>query len=204
VRQDAVDSAVFAQFSRLELTAEERLYIRQELERMRGDANGQRQELVTALKLRLSQIDERLGRLTDAYIDRVIEKDLFETRKEALLSERLDVHRQIADWQAGKRDTTAEVAKFIERADSACLAYKTGNVDEKRDLLDSLTSNRLVDGKVPTIMLSLPFSVIAERSNSHDGRPRRNIHLTWRPILSRLAHILGLDTRTSRTMWAQS
>lgn len=199
VREDAVESAVLAQLSRLELTAEERTYLQQELDRMRGRATGQRQEVITALKLRLTQANDRLGRLTDAYIDRMIEKDVFEARKEALLAERLDIQGQITEWQGGKRDATEEAAKFIERADSAHLAYKNGTVEEKRDLLDSLTSNCSVEGKLPTIMLAFPFSVIAERSNVHDGCPRRDIHRTWKALLSRLTHTLGLDRPTQGT-----
>ena len=94
---------------------------------------------------------------------------MFEARKKTLLSERLDLEAQIASWQGGKRDAGEEVAKFIERADSACLAYKHGTVEEKRDLLDALTSNRIIDGKTPVIVLSLPFRAIAERPKSADG-----------------------------------
>ena len=48
---------------------------------MRASAAGQQQETIAALKLRLAQADDRLGRLTDAYIDRLIEPELFEARK---------------------------------------------------------------------------------------------------------------------------
>ena len=144
----------------------------------------------TALNLRLSQIDDRIGRLTDAYIDRLIEQELFEARKKTLLSERLDLQSQIASWQGGKRDASEEVAKFIERADGACLAYNNGTVEEKRDLLDALTSDRLIDGKIPVIVLSLPFRAIAERPKRADGGPRRATHRIWKPLLSRLTHNL--------------
>lgn len=89
LREEAVENAVLAEFSRLALTVEERRFLQQELQRMRGDAAGRRQETVAELKLRLAQIDDRIGRLTDAYIDRLIEQYIFEARKKTLLSERL-------------------------------------------------------------------------------------------------------------------
>ena len=165
---------------------------------MRGDAAGQRQETIAALNLRLSQLDDRIGRLTDAYIGRLIEQELFEARKKALLSERLDIQSQIASWQHGKRDASEEIAKFIERADGACLAYNNGTVEEKRDLLDALTSDRLIDRRVPVIVLSLPFRAIAERSKGTDGGPRRATHRTWKPLLSYLGHILCPDRQTTK------
>jgi hypothetical protein len=84
--------------------------IEQELERMRGDAAGQRQKTIAALNLRLSQIEDRLGRLTDAYIDRLIEEELFEGRKKTLLSDRLDLRSQIGSWENGKLDAGEAVA----------------------------------------------------------------------------------------------
>ena len=157
---------------------------------MRGDAAGQRQERTTALKLRLSQVDDRIGRLTDAYIDRPIEKDLFEARKNTLLSERLGLEAQIASWHDGKRDASEELAKFIERADTAWLAYKGGTIEEKRDLLDVITSNRIIDRKIPTIMLSLPFRALAERTKTADGGPRRDIHRTWSLLIPQMMTLL--------------
>ncbi|HEX4134624.1 MAG TPA: recombinase family protein [Bryobacteraceae bacterium] len=186
VREDAVESAILNELARIQLSPAERRYLLRELERMRGDATGQRQATVAGLKLRLSQVDDRIGRLTDAFIDRLIEEALFEARKKTLLSERLDLQAQIANWQDGKRDASEEVAQFIERADSACLAYKSGTVEEKRDLLDALTSNRIIDGKIPVIMLSLSFRAIAERPKSADGAPSRAAHRVWKPLIARL------------------
>jgi hypothetical protein len=196
VREDAVETAVFREFFRIQLTADERRYLQQELERMKDNATGHREETVAALKLRLAQTEDRIARLTDAFIDRLIEQDLFEVRKKTLLSERIDLETQIANWQAGKVDTAGDLAKFIERADTACLAYKAGTVEEKRDLLDTVTSNRLIDGKTPVIVLSLPFRAIAERPKSVDGAPSNAIHRVWKPLLSRLANILCPDMPT--------
>jgi site-specific DNA recombinase len=192
VREDAVEAAVCRELSRIQLSPAERRYLQQELDRMKDNAAGRREETVAALKLRLAQTEDRIGRLTDAFIDRLIEKDLFEARKKTLLAERLDLETQITDWQGGKVDAVGELAKFLERADGACLAYNGGTVDEKRDLLDALTSNRIIDGKIPVIMLSLPFRAIAERPKCVDGAPRRDIHLTWKSLLSRLTSILVL------------
>jgi len=131
---------------------------------------------------------DRLSRLTDAYIDRLIDAELFESRKKALLAERRDLDSQLVEWQANKRDPSAELAKFLERADTACLAYKSGLINEKRELLDALTSNRVVDRKNPTIMLSLPFRMVADRPKFEDGCPRRDIARTWGILLPQLLY----------------
>ena len=195
LREEAVDFEVLRQFSRIQFSPLERRYLEQELQRLRGDSASKRQEMIAGLRLKLSQAEERLNRLTDAYIDRLIEQDLFESRKKALLSERLDLDAQIAEWRNTKRDVGEELAKFIERADRACLAYKHGSAEEKRDLLDSLTSNRRVDRKLPIITLKLPFSVIAERSAYRGGGAAKNVHRNCTELLARLVRIIGSDEK---------
>lgn len=77
----------------------------------------------------------------------------------------------------------------VTRWHGACLAYNSGTVEEKRDLLDALTSDRIIDGKFPMIVLSLPFRAIAERPKGGDGVPRRATRLTWKPLLLRLTDL---------------
>ena len=128
-------------------------WFRPKLARMKLSNIEEQEKIATALTLQLAQIDDRLNRLTDAYIDRLIEKNLFEQRKSALLVERTDVEQRLTEWKSGKRNPADELLFFLERADSAYLAYKLGLTEEKRDLLDSVTSNRLVSGRTPEIML---------------------------------------------------
>jgi len=189
-----VEAEVLRQLSRLQFTPEERRYLQTEVERIRGNTAKYQQDILCSLNLRIAQIEDRVNRLTDAYIDRLIEQDVFEARKKTLLSERLDLENQIDSEQGMGRDVVKELAQFLERADSACLAYKMGSTEEKRDLLDSVTSNCTVDGKVPIITLKLPFSTVAERSNCRDGRPRRDRHRIWRRLIPELIRLMKCKT----------
>jgi hypothetical protein len=62
--------------------------------------------------------------------------------------------------------------------------------EEKRDLLDSVTSNRLVSGKTPEIMLASPFNEVANRFECTSGGPRRSIPRTWHALIKRLLTIV--------------
>jgi len=202
VREEAVEEAVITELARLQFSLEERRFLQAELARACENAARQRDEAMTALNLRINQNEDRLSRLTDAYIDRLIDAELFESRKKALLAERRDLDNQLVEWRTNKRDPSAELAKFLERADTAYLAYKSGLITEKRELLDALTSNRVVDRKNPTIMLSLPFRMVADRTKFEDGCPRRDIARTWSillpQLLSQLLHQLAPTTMSQR------
>jgi site-specific DNA recombinase len=190
IREEVVESAVLAQFARLQFDKKERDWFQPKIAQMRTNGAEEQEKLVGSLSLQLSQLDERLNRLTDAYIDRLIEKGLFEQRKSALLMERADVEQGLAKWRAGKCSPAETVQFFLERADCAYLAYKRGLLEEKRDLLQSITSNRLVSGKLPEIMLKPAFQEIASRFDCSHGAPRRNIARTWERLFQRLLELL--------------
>ena len=128
--------------------------------------------------------------ITDAYIDRVLDREVFEARKNALLMERKDVEGKLADWSGGGLRLSEELAHFLERAGGAYSAYKAGNLHEKRELVDSLTSNRILNGKLPEITLAFPLQEVANRFQNTDGGPRRGIPRTWNRLLKRLTKLI--------------
>lgn len=194
IREEAVEGAVLAQFARLSFAKDEREWFGPKLSDMKLRNVEEQEKIINALILQLAQNEERFNRLTDAYIDRLIEKDLFEKRKTALLVERKDFEQRLAEWRTGKRNPADELLSFLERADGAYLGYKLGLQEEKRDLLDSLTSNCLISGKAPEIMLALPFNEVANRFDCTDGAPQRSIPRTWSVLIKRLLKIV-LDTK---------
>jgi hypothetical protein len=190
IREEIADKSFLETFLGLRLPPGEQRYCRQEAQRLKADNVRQQEQAVASCKLQLSQIDQRTNRLTDAYIDRLIDKDVFEQRKTALLSERLQAAEALASWESGKRNIAEELLQILERADTAYLAYKTSVVPEKREMVDSLTSNRLLNGKSLEVSLNSPFDLIATRSKMLDGSPQRDIHRTLRLLLSRIMKAL--------------
>jgi site-specific DNA recombinase len=197
VREEVVETTVLHRFQQLRLTVGEQRYIEQELRQMRAEDTQHQDDAVKALQLKLGQIDERLNRLTDAYIDRMLEKDSFEARKKALLMERKDAEVKLAEWSGGGKSVSEELTHFLERAGGAYSGYKVGNPEEKRDLVDSLTSNRLLTGKTLDITLALPFQEVADRFENTDGAPRRDIPRTWKALLPRLLSLIAQGTAAS-------
>jgi hypothetical protein len=121
----------------------------------------------------------------------MLEQDAFEARKNALLMERKDLEEKLADWRKGGLRVSEELAHFLERAGAAYSAYKVANLDEKRELVDSLTSNLRLNGKVPEITLAFPLQEVANRFENTDGGPTRDIPRTWThllPLLLKLLH----------------
>jgi site-specific DNA recombinase len=174
IREEPVQQSFLNRFLCLRLESNEKRYCWEEVRQLKADRLRHQEETISSLKLQLGQTDERLNRLTDAYINRLIGKDVFEQRKTALLTERLQIAEALAGWESGSRNAADELLEILERADTAYSAYKAGIVPEKREMVDSLTSNRLLNGKSLELSLNSPFDLIANRTIKQDGSPRRD------------------------------
>ncbi len=129
-------------------------------------------KLRASLNLRLAKCDDRLTRLTDAYIDQMIDKEVFEARKQGLLGERRNLLDQVATMSIA--DLPANKAfKKLELGNAAYSGYISGNIPERRGIIDQVTSNFVAHGNNPAITLKSPFQEIVNWRKSQNGAPRK-------------------------------
>ncbi|MDA2938743.1 recombinase family protein [Acidobacteria bacterium AH-259-A15] len=179
IREEPVEEQVLQKLTTLQFTGQEKAYVQKRVARLRDDWEQQCEVQIKALTLNLDQTQDRLCRLTDAYLDGVIEKELFEERKKALLMERKDWEEKLAELKDGTNSVPDRLAEFLELAGNAYLKYKMGLPEEKRDLLRIVTSNRLLMDKSVVAKLASPFSEVANRFQNSNGTPYRDVPRTW-------------------------
>jgi hypothetical protein len=94
-----------------------------------------------ARKLQADQVTARLDRLTDLLLDGMIDKDAYQTKKEALLIEQ----QRLAEEHAIAAENTVtefRLRKFLELATSLTQLYQKAAKPEKRLIVEWATSNR--------------------------------------------------------------
>jgi DNA invertase Pin-like site-specific DNA recombinase len=172
IREDAIEQAILDELARLQFSQVEQAYMAEQLPKLKGELVAAGEELVKSLNLQLHQLQDRVSRLTDAYIDRVIDKETFEERKKSCLLERKDLEQKLAD--AGEQHGPEQLEKIFELANSAYASYKLALPEEKRDSLRILTSNRYVEQKNVIVELNIPFREIANRAAVPYSSPYRD------------------------------
>ena len=163
IREEAVEETVTRTLEPLQLTDAERAYLKSKVSHLKEGWETERETHLNAARLRLGNLHDRLNRLTDAYIDGAIERDLFERRKAALLMEQKGIEEQLAGLEAKGQSVPDRLAEFLELAGSAYFQYKMALPEEKRDLLQIVTSNRSVSEKKVALTLALPVAEVAKR-----------------------------------------
>jgi DNA invertase Pin-like site-specific DNA recombinase len=96
--------------------------------------------------MQIENITQRLERLTDTLIDRLIDSETFNVRKQALMLERTMIKEKM-EADAKKALEPSRVHRFLELVKSLYSTYLIATKDEKRQIVKNATSNRKVFGK---------------------------------------------------------
>ena len=135
------------------------------------------------LHVKYEQISERLGRLTDAYLDQTIDKILFEERKSKLLFERQAVSERMKTLAENGTSLPDELQKFIELAGDAFSLYQIAAPDKKRRLVGMVTSNFSCREKNIDFAFKEPFQLVAAREKNTNGGPSKAVYRTLDDML---------------------
>jgi hypothetical protein len=186
VREEVIDSAIQQALAHLRFEGDETRYIEYWFKQARPEQERIHRQALEECRLQLDQIRSRVGRLTDAYIDGGVDRELFEERKASLLLEEAGAKDKLRHLEGGYQETLTKLEKFLELAKRASDVYKTANVEEKRRLLKEFSSNLTVTQKTPIITLKNAPRLLVERVLHTSGSPRRSKRRTWEIILKKL------------------
>lgn len=173
-----IEESVEEKLGELIFSPDEKAYIEAELPRLLKKMGRLKEKSKVSVKGQIGQIEERLMRLTDAYVDGDVEREIYLTRKKKLLLEKRESEERLEELGQGRKKTADRLRIYLELAGSALLSYQSGSVDEKRELLLELTSNWSVDGKNVSVELRFPFQEMSNRMSVLDccqepAEPRR-------------------------------
>lgn len=190
IREEIVHAGVGQLLQSLHFSEQEREYFRVRLMTLRTEWTSRLDDEVHSIKLRLDQIKDRLNRLTDAYLDQALDKMMFEERKKSLLLEQKDTEENLVKLTRDGSRGSEKVEKFLELVGDPRLSHELALPEEKREMLNIVTSNRRVDGKKLDLTASLPFREIVNRFQNSSCAPERDIPRTWDRLLDILTKLI--------------
>jgi DNA invertase Pin-like site-specific DNA recombinase len=192
VREEVAETAFVGALQRLRFSDDELRYLGAERYNSLRLSSYHEEDQRKALRLRLEQIRVRLSKLADAYIDSVLDQEMYVHKKNSLLLEEQTVMERLENL-GSEGNIRERVEGFLELANKAHLSYQSGIFEERRELVKTVTSNFVRKGKFVIPKLHYPFELVAERHKSFDGGPRRDVARTLSPLLSALYDYVAKD-----------
>lgn len=186
LREEIIEQQLLEVFERLKFSNEENEYIAAEV----ADFAKRQPQIIeaarTQLLMRSEQINARLSKLADAYMDGVLDKETYLEKKNALMIEQSGVREKLQNDLQDPNAVFEKLNKFLELSKLAYLSYKLGTDDEKQEMVKIATSNLTADGKNVSIKLKKPFQMVFERDVVPVGSPRLAASRTFSALLSQL------------------
>lgn len=174
VREDHIEPVVLQQLRRLAFKKEENTCFPKMIQELREAKVGAFKRAQDAAEASLSMIKARESRLTDAYIDGVIDEQAYRERTTALRVERCDVENRLTRLRDDPESLPNWLERVLELSKDADSTYEQASPEERRELLKTLSSNRALDAKNPMFTLDPAFQRVADRSKSNSGGPSWN------------------------------
>ena len=187
ITEDTVELDTLKFFERIQFSNDEKAYFQPKVSQMRATSTVRLDEEIKSQNLQSAQIRDRLNRLTDAYLDQALDKPMFEERKRGFQMEQKMVEENLARLNGNAARERDELEKFLEQTNRALLSYGLALPEEKREMVNIFTSNRLVTLKKLDLKPSLAFEAIVNRFENDDCSHQRDIPRTWDKILDELS-----------------
>lgn len=186
IREEHIEEAFMNKLKLLQFSDYELEYLSETLQGAEGAELARLEQHEKGLKLQLEQLKERLSKLADAYLDGTLDRELFVSKKNALLVEEQLLKERLVDVESDEKRVIDKVSKILEQANTSYISYKEADFTGKRGLVKATTSNFLVEQKNVSVKLYFPFHIVAERPREMCGSPRRDVARTLSPLISAL------------------
>lgn len=173
VREEAVDAAIEACLLRTQLSVPDLTTFEARMAAWIATDEGHERE--KGWQLRKANLQDRIDRLTDALIDRLIDRDAFADRRKRLALEEEALDGERAEW-GNKAKRAAHMRTLIELANSLVQSHRLAEPAEKRQLVEMTTSNRRVYGKEVYIEPSKWLDEVEDTVGVLSGAPARDRH----------------------------
>ena len=158
ISENSIEGLLRQQLDRIYVSPVELRDLRDLVERyIAADAEQDKRHL-ESIRLRVAKCEQRLLGLTDALIDGVLNKDMFEERKQRLLGEKRGLLDELERLNGAS--PLLKTLEEFELRNSLILGYEMAIPAEKREILENISSNFLGRGKNPAITLRFPYSEI--------------------------------------------
>lgn len=174
LREDLIEQAIETCFSPLDLSDDEYAELRQRAERFSDDAAKTIENRSRAIKLQLDAISQRIATLLDLYMGGDIEKELFQERKLALVMERKTLEEEQTRVASGEYRLADDLAGYLELLKSLQQSYQQAIPAERRQLIQTVTSNFSASGNELAVELKSPFFEMADLLSVQSGPPDRD------------------------------
>lgn len=149
------------------------------VEQKKLDVGARAAELKAGTSLRLSRVVDQISRLTDAYLDRALEREEYDIRKRLLLEEKIALQERLRESDQLEETYTRAAKLFFELITGLKGIVISENTEEIRRIFIASISNLLVAQKVITLQWRKSVLLLIEACSDLNSAHAREGYRTF-------------------------
>lgn len=165
IREEEFEAQLMDQLSALRITDEERAELEFAIATLQADGNEQREAIEQTLKAQLGHVNERLSKLTDAYLDGFLERSVLDQKQKALLMERVEIEDRLRTATEQAKSLGDAIREFIDFVSSVPDVISVASPDARQSLIRTVASKIEVAEKQVFVTFGSAFEIFAHRSD---------------------------------------
>lgn len=114
------------------------------------------------LNSEIAECDEKLEKLLDAHLDKLISKEEYVAKKQKLLNRKVEISEQLADFEHSGNYWLEPMRLFILDSKQAKIIASQENLPAKRDFLKKIGSNPLLRDRALLVSWQNPWKILAD------------------------------------------
>ncbi len=197
IRETVVETQMIEHLRTITFSAQELIAFKEELDESAKDSAKRSAAQVKSARMHLAQVDDRLARLTDAYIDRVIEREDYEERRQSLLNDRIAAQGHLKEMEDGNDPMQALGQKLCELQNALQDKDNWENAEFLKETVKKTIANLCVSEKSLVVSWFSVFEILSKRPKTKICGPTRNLRRTMRALIEELAQAIYGPLTTS-------
>jgi len=191
IREDIVERYVMNILKTISLSSREINLLRKVHSESKNDWFNTQEKITHGYELQLLQLETKEQKLIDMYLDDVIEKKQYNKQREDLFIETQEIKSRLNQLSESKDLIFESIENFLELCKTPINTYASGIQEEKRELLEIVTSNLTVSKRKVSFTMVSPYSELANRDILDECALKRD---TRRTLYSKIVY---MDKNTS-------
>ena len=167
LREESLTEQITSYLQKVSLSSQDTEKVLAALDTEENQAKEQAQSDVVNLKEQLLQIETKLQKLLDVYLDDALTQKEYAAKKYILISQKVALNEKITDFEQKGESWLEPAREFILSLNQAAKLIETENLSEMTTFLKNIGSNHILRNRQFVFAPKIEYELVAERSEAN-------------------------------------
>ncbi|MBU0637178.1 recombinase family protein, partial [Patescibacteria group bacterium] len=166
LREELLTEQIESFLQKVSLSSQDTKKVLVALDSEQEQAKQQAQSKVEILKEQLKQVETKLAKLLDVFLNDALSTEEYASKKQELLSQKMEFQEKISDFEQKGLSWLEPAREFVLSLNQASKIVETENKEEMTTFLKNIGSNHILQNRQLIFSPKIPYDLVAERSEA--------------------------------------